>query len=70
MFFLICLISLSTTFALESLNTNHNTTGINNSPRIQVSYTDRVTEGKMVTLDASKSFDPDRDSLIYYIIIK
>jgi hypothetical protein len=56
---IVCLASLLQTFGLD-LNRN----GIkDNSPIIRISQTHRAVEGQMVTLDASKSFDPDGDPI-------
>ena len=51
----------SSVFALEDLNRNK--TKINKTPHIVLSHNDIAVGGELVTLDASKSFDPDGDPL-------
>jgi hypothetical protein len=60
-FFMIFFISLSHAFALGDLSTNN--TKSNNAPHILILHNDRAFAGQLITLDASKSFDPDRDPI-------
>ena len=60
-FFLIFSASSSHVVAFEDLSRNKSKS--NNAPHIVVSHKDRASGDELVTLDASKSFDPDGDPI-------
>ena len=55
------LVSSSHSFASEDFYRNY--TKSNNPPHILISHKNNAFEGQLVTLDASRSFDPDRDPI-------
>ena len=55
------LVSSSHSFASEDFYRNY--TKSNNTPHILISHKNNAFEGRLVTLDASRSFDPDRDPI-------
>ena len=60
-FFVIFSASSSHVVAFEDLSRNKSKS--NNAPHIVLSHKDRASGDELVTLDASKSFDPDGDRI-------